>query len=302
MDEVVSESFLQEELDAFDKIYSELVGIASSDRDTEEKKKMAAELRRRSRVLAASQSVDSAQQQRRSCHFKSSHLHSKSCDQDDRSGTVSGEAKPGSDDIGANNTEHSVTCPDCRTNRLLQTSSASRNGRQSSPFQAATTQQQQQQPLIPVRSSVVADLEADIEDLSFIASGQQYDTGDKLFLDLLDDLDNISGNTPSARRRKRARDLFSDWLFSQEAIDEESPQKNKDSFSEYVEQFDADFFAAINPKPLRHRKLHTRWRPKSRLFDYHSEVSVWSHVSFLVSRPVQIASTRAITSAGNWCR
>ena len=47
MEEGVSESFLQEELDAFDKIYSELLGIASSDKDTEEKKKMAAELRRK---------------------------------------------------------------------------------------------------------------------------------------------------------------------------------------------------------------------------------------------------------------
>ena len=37
---------------------------------------------------------------------------------------------------------------------------------------------------------------------------------DKLFSDLLDDLDNISAvNSDSARRRKRARDIFSDWLF-----------------------------------------------------------------------------------------
>ena len=80
MEEGVSESFLQEELDAFDKIYSELLGIASSDKDTEEKKKMAAELRRRSRIMA-SQSLDSAQQ-RKSGHFKSNNLHSKSCDHD----------------------------------------------------------------------------------------------------------------------------------------------------------------------------------------------------------------------------
>ena len=38
MEEGVSESFLQEELDAFDKIYTELLGIASSDKDTEGEK------------------------------------------------------------------------------------------------------------------------------------------------------------------------------------------------------------------------------------------------------------------------
>ena len=266
MEEGVSESFLQEELDAFDKIYSELLGIASSDKDTEEKKKMAAELRRRSRIMA-SQSLDSAQQ-RKSGHFKSNNLHSKSCDHDSCS----------TFQCNGGDVKDMSTCPTCQANRQ-QT-----NGRQSS---------------LSPQSSVVADLEADIEDLSFIASGQQFDTGDKLFLDLLDDLDNISGNTPSARRRKRARDLFSDWLFSQEAIDEESPQKTKDSFSDYIEQFDADFFSAINPRPLRHRKLHTRWRPKSRLFDYHSEVSaIYIYFIFLSPHRLSVHMSPQVSSAG----
>lgn len=42
--------------------------------------------------------------------------------------------------------------------------------------------------------------------------------GDKLFSDLLDDLDNISQvNTGSARRRRKARDIFSDWVFSSDS-------------------------------------------------------------------------------------
>ena len=42
-----------------------------------------------------------------------------------------------------------------------------------------------------------------------------WDKNDKLFADLLDDLDSISKlDTESARKRKKARDLFSDWLFS----------------------------------------------------------------------------------------
>jgi len=36
----------------------------------------------------------------------------------------------------------------------------------------------------------------------------------KLFVQLLDDLDDLSSNSPSAHRRRRARDIFSEWLFS----------------------------------------------------------------------------------------
>jgi len=36
----------------------------------------------------------------------------------------------------------------------------------------------------------------------------------KLFVQLLDDLDDLSSNSPSAHRRKRAREIFSEWLFS----------------------------------------------------------------------------------------
>jgi len=36
----------------------------------------------------------------------------------------------------------------------------------------------------------------------------------KLFVQLLDDLDDLSSNSPSAHRRRRAREIFSEWLFS----------------------------------------------------------------------------------------
>ncbi len=64
-------------------------------------------------------------------------------------------------------------------------------------------------------------------------SSTQYDTSDKLFLDLLDDLDSISGNTPSAKRRKKARDMFSEWLFHQ---DKSLKTKNRKSFTEYTQK------------------------------------------------------------------
>ena len=36
----------------------------------------------------------------------------------------------------------------------------------------------------------------------------------KLFIQLLDDLDDLSSNSPSAHRRRRAREIFSEWLFT----------------------------------------------------------------------------------------
>jgi len=36
----------------------------------------------------------------------------------------------------------------------------------------------------------------------------------RLFVQLLDDLDDLSSNSPSAHRRRRAREIFSEWLFS----------------------------------------------------------------------------------------
>jgi hypothetical protein len=36
----------------------------------------------------------------------------------------------------------------------------------------------------------------------------------RLFIQLLDDLDDITTNTPSAHRRRKAREMFSDWIFS----------------------------------------------------------------------------------------
>lgn len=44
------------------------------------------------------------------------------------------------------------------------------------------------------------------------------DRSDKLFADLLDDLDNLGGDSASVRRRRRARDMFSDWLFGNASI------------------------------------------------------------------------------------
>lgn len=40
-----------------------------------------------------------------------------------------------------------------------------------------------------------------------------HGTDDKLFIQLLDDLDNISGG---GHRRRKAREIFSEWLFSQD--------------------------------------------------------------------------------------
>lgn len=48
------------------------------------------------------------------------------------------------------------------------------------------------------------------------SEGQPQNGEDKLFIQLLDDLDNISGGSQSVHRRRRAREIFSEWLFSQD--------------------------------------------------------------------------------------
>jgi len=49
------------------------------------------------------------------------------------------------------------------------------------------------------------------EELSLQWTGS---ASNKLFVQLLDDLDDLSSNSPSAHRRRRAREIFSEWLFS----------------------------------------------------------------------------------------
>lgn len=49
------------------------------------------------------------------------------------------------------------------------------------------------------------------EELSLQWTGS---ASNKLFVQLMDDLDDLSSNSPSAHRRRRAREIFSEWLFS----------------------------------------------------------------------------------------
>jgi len=49
------------------------------------------------------------------------------------------------------------------------------------------------------------------EELSLQWTGS---ASNRLFVQLLDDLDDLSSNSPSAHRRRRAREIFSEWLFS----------------------------------------------------------------------------------------
>lgn len=96
---------------------------------------------------------------------------------------------------------------------------------------------------------------------------------DKLFVDLLDDLDRISGNTNSARRRRRARDLFSDWLFSSDSKNPANFRaEGPDGFSDYARRRVSE----ANLADLqRNSDPFDRWRPRSMQYDYMymSEVS-----------------------------
>ena len=51
--------------------------------------------------------------------------------------------------------------------------------------------------------------------------GHLWQGNQKLFVQLLDDLDDLTCSTPSAHRRRKAREIFSDWLFSPDACSRE---------------------------------------------------------------------------------
>lgn len=121
-----------------------------------------------------------------------------------------------------------------------------------------------------------------------------WEGNDKLFADLLDDLDNISKlDTESARKRKKARDMFSDWLFSQDAQSPENtfrvpttPQQQDDKTQSAppggggavpkLRSQKSDPTITANRRStdlsdidLRTSWLNSRWRPRS--FEYQSE-------------------------------
>ena len=109
------------------------------------------------------------------------------------------------------------------------------------------------------------------------------DSSDKLFSDLLDDVDAISGNTPSVRRRRRARDIFSDWLFSDtNAEGKQNRRKSQQSFEEYFEyekRISGGGF--ISAAPVRNHN----WREVARLSKLRlSEVSLNFYFNFLFNR------------------
>jgi len=92
-----------------------------------------------------------------------------------------------------------------------------------------------------------------------------WDENDRLFFQLLDDLDNLTGDTASARRRKKAREMFSNWLFSEDPRSPDHPvKKYKDAFRDMAR---SQSFEAPECKAA----LFSKWRPRS--FEYLSEVS-----------------------------
>ena len=117
---------------------------------------------------------------------------------------------------------------------------------------------------------------------------------DKLFTDLLDDLDNISKlDTDSARRRKKARDIFSDWLFN--SSEEHAPSYGSLRRVASTGRSDA------RPQQMR--------RATAASFEYKNEVGYQLLVrvcrlteqSRALCYLFQIASTRVITRADGSC-
>lgn len=106
-----------------------------------------------------------------------------------------------------------------------------------------------------------------------------WDANEKLFSDLLDDLDNISmSDTESAKKRKKARDLFSDWLFSQDAKSPENTARMQGRHSSdcapatprlRAQKSDPTIASKRRSTDLSDLDLRSSWRPRS--FEYQSE-------------------------------
>lgn len=115
---------------------------------------------------------------------------------------------------------------------------------------------------------------------SSLRRSKLFGSDDKLFLDLLDDLDNIAGNTHSARRRRKARDLFADWLFMRDdrkGVSNGEQRKSKESFTDFAttktttgtgpsESLDVD------DKPAPQNDIYSQWQEGSKSYEYPSEV------------------------------
>ena len=147
------------------------------------------------------------------------------------------------------------------------------------------------------------------DDSSHEKFSQLCDRSDKLFADLLDDLDNLSGDSASVRRRRRARDMFSDWLFGNASIsshkgpllldDRPMLRRNRagvDRKQQITKRRSADFSDAVS-RP----GFYTRWR-RPRSTELYAEVGI-IRVSFAINSTrrsrlvlLQIANTRAIIS------
>lgn len=80
------------------------------------------------------------------------------------------------------------------------------------------------------------------------ADQNPHGTDDKLFIQLLDDLDNISGG---GHRRRRAREIFSEWLFSQ---DVRNPQIMRLKMEQATGRRHSDDIIDIEPRAQIHQQ------------------------------------------------
>lgn len=131
-----------------------------------------------------------------------------------------------------------------------------------------------------------------------------WDGNKKLFVQLLDDMDNIGGvdglTDGSARRRKKARELFTDWLFRSKKSDKpETPQSpqlrqtrnnNMHRFSGDFTNYNVQIPVAESPKAIPGRL--ERQAPSRRscgiIGDRKHLYAKWRHSSVHVSNEVCI--------------
>ena len=132
-----------------------------------------------------------------------------------------------------------------------------------------------------------------------------WDGNKKLFVQLLDDMDNIGGvdglTDGSARRRRKARELFTDWLFRSKKPESPTPQspqlnrvkKHNDSlhshrFSGDFTNFDVRIPVSESPKliPGRLERQMPSRRSCGIIGDRKHPLNNWRHSSVHISNEV----------------
>jgi len=249
-------SFLRDEMDEFDRVFSELLFSPKS--------RTSASLSQDSRWASFDRVVEEFENEATDLRVNSSSaMSTRSVTQTRHSGCFGNEHTP-------------TTCSSRRRSMSpLFKHSAKDSSFSSTPFSTRPSHDHHGSG----REDNVSESNSDSSSCSQFS--HLCDRSDKLFADLLDDLDNLGGDSASVRRRRRARDLFSDWLFGNASISRqqgplllgERPMLRRNRAGVDRKQYLAKRRSADFSDTSSRPGLYTRWR-RPRSSEFYNEVGI----------------------------